>query len=90
MLVQLAPSTAQIRYYAEAALAGFADLDDATAIENAQSELRAMLQYLDDLSSADNPIPILGLSVVNGGGRLELVCRGADCHDPANLKVVGR
>lgn len=88
MLVALAPSSDQIRYYAASAMNGFETLDAATAIENARDDLSALLRYLDALAAANHPIPVFGCGVFDGEARLERIGSSAQLDDPADLKVV--
>lgn len=90
MIVSLSLSSDQIRYYAESALNGFETLTPDHAIENARSEIGAMVEYLNALSPADNAVPIFGLSVIDGGGRLERIGSHAQINNSTDLKVVRR
>lgn len=88
MLVALAPSPDQIRYYAVSAMNGFETLDAETAIANAKDDLSGLLRYLDALAAADNSVPIFGCRVIDGEARLERIGSNAQLDDPADLKVV--
>ena len=58
MLVNFTANVEQIRWHAQSALNGFETLDLETAAYEAQSELRALLRYLDGLDSANSAPPI--------------------------------
>jgi hypothetical protein len=89
MLVGLCPSIEQLRYYVRSALCGFEDLDVDTAIENARSELSALLAYLDVLATTNDAIPVFGLSVINGSARIVPIGSQAQINDPADFKILG-
>src|ERR1044072_7816267 len=88
MLVKISASNEQIRWYAQAALNGFETLDLETAAEVAQSELRALIRYLDALDNADNTVVV----DVVGGVEPRIVLKSLVCdrthRDYFNLKVV--
>lgn len=90
MLISIHPSCEQIRYYAHSALNGFDDLEAEDAIENARSELVGLLRYIESLAPTDNPVPVFGLRVIDGGARLERIGCEAQLNDPADLEVVRR
>lgn len=56
MIVRLAPSPDQIRWYAQDALGSFETLSPDDAVENAKHGLRAILQYLDAFEGAPDVI----------------------------------
>lgn len=88
MLVGLCLSPEQIRHYAESALNGLEDLEASDAIANARSDLTAMLAYVASLSPADDPVPILGLRVINSSRGLVALGRNAQIDDPAYLEIM--
>jgi len=63
MQLSLTPSVSQIRWYIESALNGFETLSLETAASEAQSELRALLRYLDALDSTNDAVAVL----ISGG-----------------------
>jgi 6-phosphogluconolactonase/glucosamine-6-phosphate isomerase/deaminase len=58
MLVTLAVNVEQVRWYAQAALNSFETLDLETAAEVAQSELRALIRYLDAIDNTENTVAV--------------------------------
>lgn len=58
MLATLVVNVGQVRWYAQAALNGFETLDLETAAEVAQSELRALIRYLDALDNTENAVAV--------------------------------
>ena len=63
MLAKISASNEQVRWYAQAALNAYETLDLETAAEVAQSELRALVRYLDALDNTDSAVAV---NVVGG------------------------
>lgn len=59
MQASLIPSVSQIRWHVESALNGFETLNLETAASEAQSELRALLRYLDALDNTNDVVVVL-------------------------------
>jgi len=68
MIVRIAASPEQIRWYAQSALNGFDDLSPVDAIENAKHDLRSLLAYLDALDRADDPVLEFAVGRLENGG----------------------
>jgi len=75
MKVSVIPSVSQIRYYAQSALNSFDTLDAETAATVAQSDLRALIRYLDALDHADDASAVF----VSGGVKPVIVLEDFIC-----------
>lgn len=56
VLVKLALSSDQIRWYAQSAISGFDTLDADDAIENAKADLLSLMAYLDGIDQAEDAV----------------------------------
>jgi hypothetical protein len=72
VIANLTASVEQVRWHAQAALNGFETLDLETAAACAQSELRALILYLDALDNTDKTVSVF----VKRGVKPEVVLEG--------------
>ncbi len=63
MLASIHASPNQLRWWLVSALNGFEDLEAATAIEHARSEIAAALRYLDALDAAEDAVVTFGATL---------------------------
>lgn len=85
MIVKLTPHPDQIRYWVESALNSYKTLDQDTAAEIVQADLKSILAYLD---RTDDAVTVLGVMPVKPGVGNELVVGDAKRPKAPHLEIV--
>lgn len=81
MIAKISVSTEQVKWYAKAALNGFETLALETAAECAQSNLRALVLYLEAFDNTNDAVPVDVVGGVKPIIVLENVVGNSECRD---------
>jgi hypothetical protein len=83
MLVKIQIDPNQVRWYCQSAMNGFDDLATDDAIENAKSDLRALLEYVDH---TDKAVCVAGIKAIKAAVNGEVTIGDPKRSDVADLK----